>query len=146
VPASDARAPSSSLSDVRVSRVKPAVFYLRMAPQLRDALAARAVESGVSLNAWAVNALAAAAGPDFLAAPSRGGAARTLIEAEQATRPDAEGMRRIAAEYRSYWINRLGPEHARRISTEARDGDRVWAWWVGHRREQQELTAMGLTR
>jgi len=47
---------------VRVTPAKPAVLYLRMAPQLRAALAERAAESGVSLNAWAVNALAAAAG------------------------------------------------------------------------------------
>jgi hypothetical protein len=40
-----------------------AVVYLRMAPALRDALRNHAAESGVSLNAFAVQALAAAAGP-----------------------------------------------------------------------------------
>jgi predicted HicB family RNase H-like nuclease len=38
-----------------------AVVYLRMAPALRDALRAQADASGVSLNAFAVQALAAAA-------------------------------------------------------------------------------------
>ena len=130
---------------VRVTPAKPAVLYLRMAPQLRAALAERAAESGVSLNAWAVNALAAAAGPEFLAPPSRGGAARTTVDAEQMTRPDPQGMKAIATEYRSYWFNRLGMEHARRVDQESRDHDRVWAWWVGHRREHQELAAMGLS-
>lgn len=126
---------------MRVTQVKPAVLYLRMAPALRDALQARARESGVSLNAWAVNALAAAAGPEFLRTPAQGGAARTQSDAEQTTRPDAEGMKRIAVEYRAYWLNRLGAEHVREVGEASRDDDVVWAWWVGHRRELQELAA-----
>jgi hypothetical protein len=43
-------------------RPKPAVIYLRMSPQLRDGLRQAANDAGCSLNAFAVNVLAAAAG------------------------------------------------------------------------------------
>jgi hypothetical protein len=41
---------------------KPAVLFLRMSPQLRQALRHAADRAGVSLNAYAVQVLAAAAG------------------------------------------------------------------------------------
>jgi hypothetical protein len=49
---------------------EPAVIYLRVAPQLRQALRRVAAEAGVSMSAWAVHVLAAAVGPAALLAGS----------------------------------------------------------------------------
>jgi hypothetical protein len=49
---------------------EPAVIYLRVAPQLRQALRRAAADAGVSMSAWAVHVLAAAVGPAALHAGS----------------------------------------------------------------------------
>ncbi len=45
-----------------MGRTKPAVIYLRVAPQLREALRRAAETAGVSVNAYSVQVLAAALG------------------------------------------------------------------------------------
>ena len=75
---------------------KPAVVFLRMSPQLREGLRAAANEAGCSLNAFAVQVLAAAAGD-----PAR---FRQLIEsAGPAAAPEIE---RDARGYPLDWKHR----------------------------------------
>ena len=120
-----------------------AVVYLRMAPALRDALRNHAAESGVSLNAFAVQALAAAAGPEFLrdvragGTPSSVGDERRVLE-----RPSADRMRPIVTQYVSYWVDRLGREATSRVIQNSKDHDRVWAWYVGRQAELATLAGV----
>lgn len=117
-----------------------AVVYLRMAPALRDALRAYAEASGVSLNAFAVQALAAAAGPDFLRDVRNGGQPATVQDARRALeRP--ERMHPIVDQYVQYWVDRLGRENFSRVIANSKDHDRVWAWYVGRQAELAELSS-----
>jgi hypothetical protein len=61
-------------------RPRPAVIYLRMSPQLREGLRQAASDAGCSLNAFAVNVLAAAAGDParFRASASSGTGVKDL--------------------------------------------------------------------
>jgi hypothetical protein len=117
-------------------RMAAAVVYLRMAPALRDALRTHAAESGVSLNAFAVQALAAAAGPEFLrdvragGAPSSVGDERRVLE-----RPPKDRMNPIVTQYVTYWVDRLGRAEVSRVIANSKDHDRVWAWYVGRQAE-----------
>src|SRR3954449_1131540 len=91
-----------------------AVVYLRMAPALRDALRAHAVESGVSLNTFAVQALAAAAGPEFLRDVRAGGSPTTVADQQRVlVRPDR--MHPIVDRYVQFWIDRLGIQARERV-------------------------------
>ena len=96
---------------------KPAVVYVRMAPALRDALRDHAESSGVSLNAFVVHALAAVSGPEFLRRVPDGGKPSTVAD----------------------WLGKLGMQRLGEIMERAEDHDLVWAWWVGHRAEQDAL-------
>ncbi len=117
-----------------------AVLYLRMAPALRDALRAHADASGVSLNAFAVQALAAAAGPDFLRDVRGGGQPVTVAdERRMLERPAPDRMHPIVDRYVAYWVDRLGREHFSRVIANSKDHDRVWAWYVGR---EAELAAL----
>jgi hypothetical protein len=119
---------------------KPAVVYVRMAPALRDALRDHADACGLSLNAFAVHALAAASGPEFLRRVSDGGSPRTVAEdREVIRRPGPDRMVFVVAAYRDYWLGKLGMERLGEIMRQASDHDVVWAWWVGHRAEQEAL-------
>jgi hypothetical protein len=125
------------------ARMPAAVVYLRMAPALRDALRAHAHASGVSLNAFAVQALAAAAGPDFLRDVRGGGQPATVADERRVLeRPSAEGMRPIATQYVTYWVDRLGREQVSQVIASSKDLDRVWAWYVGRQAEQAELAEL----
>jgi len=75
-----------------------AVLYLRMSPALRDALREQAIESGISLNAFAVQALAAVAGPEFLRDVRAGGKPATLSD-EQRVLVRPERMKPIVDRY-----------------------------------------------
>lgn len=57
-----------------------AVVYLHVSPSLHDALQQQAAACGVSLNTYAVQALAAAAGPEFLRDVRAGGKPATLAD------------------------------------------------------------------
>lgn len=119
-----------------------AVVYLRMAPALRDALRAHADASGVSLNAFAVQALAAAAGPEFLRDVRGGGQPATEADDRRVLRrPPPEQMHGIVTQYVTYWVDRLGREHFSRVSANSKDRDRVWAWYVGRQAELAELSS-----
>jgi hypothetical protein len=117
-----------------------AVLYLRMAPALRDALRASASESGVSLNAFAVQALAAAAGPDFLRDVRGGGQPASVADQRRILqRPAPQKMQSICDQYVIFWIERLGKDRTRDLMNASKDHDRVWAWYVGR---QAELAAL----
>jgi len=115
-----------------------AVVYLRMSNALRDALRMRAQSEGVSMNAFAVQALAAAAGPDFLRDVRAGGKPATAND-EQRVLVRPERMHPIVDRYRQYWIDRLGTDARDRVITNSKDHDRVWAWYVGR---EAELAAL----
>ena len=116
------------------------VVYLRMSPALHHALKVRAEASGISLNAFAVQALAAAAGPDFLRDVRAGGAPATVADERRVlVRP--ERMHPIVDQYRQYWIDRLGIAARERVITRSKDHDAVWAWYVGRQAELAELAA-----
>jgi hypothetical protein len=101
-----------------------AVVYLRMAPALRDAL----------------QALAAAAGPEFLRDVRGGGQPATVADAGRVLeRPAPDRMRPIVERYVTYWVDRLGREQFSRVVANSKDHDRVWAWYVGR---QAELAAL----
>jgi hypothetical protein len=118
-----------------------AVVYLRMAPALRDALRARAEASGVSLNAFAVQALAAAAGPDFLRDVRGGGQPASVTDDRRVLRrPPPERMGPIVTQFVTYWVDRLGREHFTGVIANSKDHDRVWAWYVGRQAELAELS------
>ena len=117
-----------------------AVLYLRMAPALRDALRAHAQESGVSLNTFAVQALAAAAGPEFLRDVRAGGQAVSVADDRRVlSRPAPDRMRPIVERYVTYWVDRLGRDQFGRVIQNSKDHDRVWAWYVGR---EAELAAL----
>ena len=114
------------------------VVYLRMSPALHDALKHQAAESGVSLNTFAVQALAAAAGPEFLRDVRAGGKPATIADERRVlVRP--ERMHPIVDKYVQYWIDRSGIEARERVLTASKDDDRVWAWYVGR---EAELAAL----
>ena len=114
------------------------VVYLRMSPALHDALKHQAAESGVSLNTFAVQALAAAAGPEFLRDVRAGGKPATIADERRVlVRP--ERMHPIVDKYVQYWIDRLGIEARERVLASSKDNDRVWAWYVGR---EAELAAL----
>jgi hypothetical protein len=118
--------------------MRSAVVYLRMSNALRDALRMRAEREGVSMNAFAVQALAAAAGPDFLRDVRAGGKPATLADERRVlTRP--ERMHPIVDRYVQYWIDRLGRDARNRVLANSKDHDRVWAWYVGR---EAELAAL----
>jgi hypothetical protein len=115
-----------------------AVVYLRMSPALREALRQRAAEGGISLNAFAVQALAAAAGPDFLRDVRVGGKAASVADDQRVlVRP--ERMKPIVDRYITYWVDRLGRESMSRVIANSKDHDRVWAWYVGREAELATL-------
>jgi uncharacterized protein (DUF1778 family) len=117
-----------------------AVLYLRMAPALRDALRASAAESGVSLNAFAVQALAAAAGPAFLRDVRAGGQPATVADQRRVLeRPAPKQMQSICDQYVIFWTERLGRDRTSDLIRTSKDHDRVWAWYVGR---QAELAAL----
>jgi hypothetical protein len=116
----------------------PAVVYLRMSPALRNALQEHAAASGISMNAFAVQALAAAAGPEFLRDVRAGGKPATVADDRRVlVRP--ERMHDLCTQYVTYWVDRLGREHMRRVVDNSKDHDKVWAWYVGR---QAELAAL----
>ena len=117
-----------------------AVVYLRRSPALHDALKARAEASGISLNAFAVQALAAAAGPEFLRDVRAGGKPATVTD-EQRVLVRPERMHPIVDKYRQYWIDRLGRDARDRVIEHRKDHDRVWAWYVGREAELATLAA-----
>jgi hypothetical protein len=45
----------------------------------------------------------------------------------------------VVAEHRDSWLGKLGMERLGEIMRQASDHDVVWAWWVGHRAEQDAL-------
>jgi len=119
------------------------VVYLRMSPALHDALKGRAEASGISLNAFAVQALAAAAGPEFLRDVRAGGKPATVADERRVlVRP--ERMHPIVDRYRQYWIDRLGRDARARVIENSKDLDRVWAWYVGREAELAALAEVSL--
>jgi hypothetical protein len=109
-----------------------------MSPALHDALKQHAAESGVSLNTFAVQALAAAAGPEFLRDVRAGGKPATVADEQRVlVRPDR--MHPIVDKYIQYWIDRLGRDARARVIASSTDHDRVWAWYVGR---EAELAAL----
>jgi hypothetical protein len=112
-----------------------------MSSALRDALRARAENEGVSMNALAVQALAAAAGPEFLR-DVRGGGMPTTVRDEQRVLVRPERMKPIVDRYITYWVDRLGREAMSRVIANSRDHDRVWAWHVGREAELAELAEL----
>lgn len=118
-----------------------AVVYLRMSNALRDALRERAGVEGVSLNAFAVQALAAAAGPEFLREMRGGGMPATVADQQRLlVRP--ERMKPIVDRYVTYWVDRLGREAMSKVIANSKDHDRVWAWYVGREAELAELSSV----
>ncbi len=103
-----------------------AVVYVRMAPALREALRNAAAANGVSLNASAVHALGAAAGPDFLRDVSQGGKPKTIVDDRRVPRrPEPSRMGSLAAEYISYWVDRQGIDRLIEIGRRSKDHDVV---------------------
>lgn len=120
-----------------------AVVYLRKAPALRDALRAHAAESGISLNAFAVQALAAAAGPEFLRDVRADGKPATEAgDRRVLTRPAPEKLQSICDEYVIFWIGRLGKERTSDLVAASKDHDTVWAWYVGRQAELAERQSL----
>jgi hypothetical protein len=112
-----------------------------MSIALRDALRTRAQSEGVSMNAFAVQALAAAAGPEFLRDLRAGGKPATEADERRVlVRP--ERMHPIVDRYRQYWIDRLGMDARDRVIASSRDHDRVWAWYVGREAELATLRSV----
>jgi hypothetical protein len=119
----------------------PAVVYLRISPALREALQEHAAASGISLNAFAVQALAAAAGPEFLRDVRAGGMPASVVDEKRVlVRPAPDQMRGIVTQYLTYWVDRLGREHMSRVIANSKDHDKVWAWYVGRQAELAELS------
>jgi hypothetical protein len=114
------------------------VVYLRMSPALHDALQHQAAESGVSLNTFPVQALSAAAGPEFLRDVRAGGKPATVAD-EQRVLVGPERMKPIVDRYVTYWVDRLGIDQVTRVIKKSKDHDKVWAWYVGR---EAELAAL----
>jgi len=116
------------------------VLYLRVSPALHDALKLQAAESGLSLNTFAVQALAAAAGTEFLRDVRAGGSPKTPADEKRVlVRPSPDRMRPIVTQYVTYWVDRLGRDAMSRVIANSKDHDRVWAWYVGR---EAELAAL----
>jgi hypothetical protein len=118
-----------------------AVLYLRMSAALRDALRGRAEAEGVSMNAFAVQALAAATGPAFLRDVRAGGTPAT-VQDEQRVLVRPERMKPIVDRYVTYWVARLGVAAMSKVIANSKDHDRVWAWYVGREAELAELSSV----
>lgn len=116
------------------------IVYLRVSPALHDALKLQAAASGVSLNTFAVQALAAAAGPEFLRDVRAGGTPATPAD-EKRVLVRTERMHDICSQYVTYWVDRLGREQMTRVIANSRDHDKVWAWYVGRQAELAELSS-----
>ena len=118
-----------------------AVLYLRMSPALHDSLQQQAAASGISLNAFAVQALAAAAGPEFLRDVRLGGKPASVDDERRVlARPPADQMKPIVDQYVTYWVNRLGRDAFSRVLAASKEHDHVWAWYVGRAAELAELS------
>ncbi len=105
----------------------------------------RPAESGrVSLNTFAVQALAAAAGPEFLRDVRAGGKPATVAD-EQRVLVRPERMKPIVDRYVTYWVDRLGIDQMTRVIKNSKDHDKVWAWYVGREAELAELAARRAT-
>ena len=92
------------------------------------------------MNAFAVQALAAAAGPEFLRDVRAGGKPATVQDGQRVlVRP--ERMKPVVDQYVTYWIDRLGIAARARVIANSKDHDRVWAWHVGRESELAELAA-----
>jgi hypothetical protein len=112
-----------------------------MSAALRDALRDRAETEGVSMNAFAVQALAAATGPEFLRDVRAGGKPATVADEERLlVRP--ERMQPIVDRYVTYWVDRLGAAHMSRVIANGKDHDKVWAWYVGREAELAALAEL----
>jgi hypothetical protein len=138
------RAPGMNVTGASYRAPMAAVVYLRMSPALRAALQSQAADNGVSLNAFAVQALAAAAGPEFLRDVRSGGKPASVADERRVVvRPSPDKMRPIVEQYVTYWVDRLGTEHFSRVVANSKDHDRVWAWYVGRQAELAELSSRG---
>ena len=93
------------------------------------------------MNAFAVQALAAATGPEFLRDVRAGGAPATARD-EQRVLVRPERMHPIVDSYRQYWMDRLGIDARDRVIAASKDHDRVWAWYVGREAELAELSSV----
>jgi hypothetical protein len=99
------------------------------------------MRAAVSLNAFAVQALAAAAGPDFLRDVRAGGQPATVDDARRALeRPAPDRMHPIVERYVTYRVDRLGREHFSGVIANRKDHDRVGAWYVDRQAELAELS------
>jgi len=101
------------------------------------------MSNGVSLNAYAVQALAAVVGPEFLRDVRAGGKPATPAD-EQRVLVRPERMKPIVDQYITYWVDRLGRDAMSRVIASSKDHDRVWAWYVG--REAELATLAGISR
>jgi hypothetical protein len=110
-----------------------------MSSALHDTLKQLAAANEISLNAFAVQALAAAAGPDFLRDVRAGGKPASVAD-EQRVLVRPERMHPIVDRYVQYWIDRLGIGARSRVLASSKDHDRVWAWYVGREAELAELS------
>jgi hypothetical protein len=96
---------------------------------------------GVSLNAFAVQALAAATGPEFLRDVRAGGSPASLND-EQRVLARPERMKPIVDRYVTYWVDRLGIDAMSKVVANSKDHDKVWAWYVGREAELAELRSV----
>jgi hypothetical protein len=125
---------------------RPAKLTLRMAPQLRDGLRAAAAEAGCSLNAFATQVLAAAAGD-----PARYRAAHTAPAGDVLVRDEERDHRgfplagrarhlHIAARsaFADHLLRRMSHEEMRGVVTkyDAEDPAHFVEWYSRHREEQ----------
>ena len=91
-------------------------------------------------DAFAVQALAAAAGPEFLRDVRAGGQPVSVADDRRVlSRPPPDRMKPIVERYVTYWVDRLGRDHFARVIQNSKDHDRVWAWYVGR---EAELAAL----
>ena len=96
------------------------------------------------MNAFAVQALAAATGPEFLRDVRAGGSPATLND-EQRVLVRPERMHPIVDRYVHYWIDRLGIDARSQVLANSKDHNKVWAWYVGREAELAELAARRAT-
>jgi hypothetical protein len=94
------------------------------------------------MNAFAVQALAAATGPEFLRDVRLGGTPATEKD-EQRVLIRPERMHPSVDRYVQHWIDRLGRDARDRVLANSKDRDRVWAWYVGREAELAALAATG---
>lgn len=93
------------------------------------------------MNAFAVQALAAAAGPDFLRDVRAGGAPKS-VQDEQRVLVRPERMHPIVDRYVQFWTDRFGLHARDRVLAASKDHDRVWAWYVGREAELAALAEL----